>query len=120
MMTLLDTLNYYLEEASGQMEELSWEIREETNYEDNNIESLSELYDFHKENYDNLLKLKSMIDEKDPVKQILNDPNDELIEKFVEKKKEVNDKLIENVLKWSDKVLDGIDLNEKLPDEEND
>ena len=118
-MNLLDTLNYYLEEASGQMEELSWEIREETNYEDYNIESLSELYDFHKENYDNLLKLKSMIDEKDPVKQILNDPNDELIEKFVEKKKEVNDKLIENVLKWSDKVLDGIDLNEKLPDEEN-
>ncbi len=66
------------------------------------------------------ITIKSMIEEKDPVKQILNDPNDELIEKFVEKKKEVNDKLIENVLKWSDKVLDGIDLNEKLPDEEND
>ncbi len=63
-MTLLDTLNYYLAEASGEMESLSWEIREETNYEDNNIESLSELYDFHKENYDNLLKLKSMIEEK--------------------------------------------------------
>ena len=42
-------------------------------------------------------------DEKDPVKQILNDPNDELIE---------------NVLKWADKVLDGVDLNEKLPDED--
>jgi len=40
--------------------------------------------------------------EKDPVKQIINDPNDELIEK---------------VLKWTDKVLDGVDLNEKLPDE---
>ena len=63
-MTLLDTLNYYLEEASGQMEELSWEIREETNYEDGNLDGLTELYDFHKENYDNLLKLKSMIDEK--------------------------------------------------------
>ena len=62
-MTLLDTLNYYLEEASGQMEELSWEIREETNYEDNNIESLSELYDFHKENYDNLKQIKSIIEE---------------------------------------------------------
>ena len=118
-MNLLETLEYFLTETAADMDGLSWEIREETNYEDNNIESLSELYDFHKENYDNLLKLKSMIDEKDPVKQILNDPNDELIEKFVEKKKEVNDKLIENVLKWSDKVLDGIDLNEKLPDEEN-
>ena len=119
-MTLLDTLNYYLEEASGQMEELSWEIREETNFEDNNIDHLTECYDFNKELYDNLKQIKLMIEEKDPVKQILNDPNDELIEKFVEKKKEVNDKLIENVLKWSDKVLDGIDLNEKLPDEEND
>ena len=119
-MNLLETLEYFLTETAADMDGLSWEIREETNFEDNNIESLSELYDFHKENYDNLLKLKSMIDEKDPVKQILNDPNDELIEKFVEKKKEVNDKLIENVLKWSDKVLDGIDLNEKLPDEEND
>ena len=63
-MTLLDTLNYYLEEASGQMEELSWEIREETNYENGNLDGLTELYDFHKENYDNLLKLKNMIDAK--------------------------------------------------------
>ena len=31
--------------------------------------------------------------------------------------KEVNDELIEKVLKWTDKVLDGVDLNEKLPDE---
>jgi hypothetical protein len=46
-----------------------------------------------------------MIEEKDPVKQIINDPNDELIE---------------NVLKWTDKVLDGVDLNEKLPDEKDD
>jgi hypothetical protein len=62
-MTLLDTLNYYLEEASGEMESLSWEIREETNYTENNIESLSELYDFHKENYDNLKQIKSIIEE---------------------------------------------------------
>jgi hypothetical protein len=62
-MTLLDTLNYYLEEASGQMEELSWEIREETNYEDNNIEYLTECYDFNKELYDNLKQIKSIIEE---------------------------------------------------------
>ena len=119
-MTLLETLEYFLTETAADMDGLSWEIREETNYEDNNIEHLTECYDFNKELYDNLKQIKLMIEEKDPVKQILNDPNDELIEKFVEKKKEVNDKLIENVLKWSDKVLDGIDLNEKLPDEEND
>lgn len=62
-MTLLDTLNYYLEEASGEMESLSWEILEETNYEDNNIEGLSELYDFQKELYDNLKQIKSIIEE---------------------------------------------------------
>ena len=101
-MTLLETIQYFLTETAADMDGLSWEIREETNFEDNNIESLSELYDFHKENYDNLKQLKLMIEEKDPVKQILNDPNDELIE---------------NVLKWTDKVLDGVDLNEKLPDE---
>jgi len=62
-MTLLDTLNYYLEEASGEMESLSWEIREETNYTENNIDYLTECYDFHKENYDNLKQIKSIIEE---------------------------------------------------------
>ena len=84
------------------MDGLSWEIREETNFEDNNIDHLTECYDFEKQLYDNLKQIKLMIEEKDPVKQIINDPNDELIE---------------NVLKWTDKVLDGVDLNEKLPDE---
>ena len=101
-MTLLETIQYFIIETAADMDGLSWEIREETNFEDNNIEHLTECYDFQKELYDNLKQLKTMIEEKDPVKQILNDPNDELIE---------------NVLKWTDKVLDGVDLNEKLPDE---
>ena len=41
---------------------LSWEIREETNFEDNNIEGLSEVYDFNKELYDNLQQIKSIIE----------------------------------------------------------
>jgi len=105
MMTLLETLEYFLTETAADMDGLSWEIREETNFEDNNIEHLTECYDFNKELYDNLKQIKLMIEEKDPVKQIINDPNDELIE---------------NVLKWTDKVLDGVDLNEKLPDEKDD
>ena len=43
-----------------------------------------------------------MIEEKDPVKQILNDPDDKLIEK---------------ALKWSNTVLDGVDLCEELPND---
>jgi hypothetical protein len=101
-MTLLETIQYFLTETAADMDGLSWEIREETNYTENNIDYLTECYDFEKELYDNLKQIKLMIEEKDPVKQILNDPNDELIE---------------NVLKWTDKVLDGVDLNEKLPDE---
>ena len=104
-MTLLETIQYFLTETAADMDGLSWEIREETNFEDNNIEHLTECYDFNKELYDNLKQIKLMIEEKDPVKQIINDPNDELIE---------------NVLKWTDKVLDGVDLNEKLPDEKDD
>ena len=30
-----------------------------------------------------------------------------------------NDEPIEKALKWADKVLDGVDLNEELPDEKN-
>jgi NAD-dependent DNA ligase len=77
-MTLLETIQYFLTETAADMDGLSWEIREETNFEDNNIEHLTECYDFNKELYDNLKQIKLMIEEKDPVKQILNDPNDEL------------------------------------------
>ncbi len=86
-MTLLETLEYFLTETAADMDGLSWEIREETNFEDNNIEYLTECYDFNKELYDNLKQIKS---------------------------------IIENIeaLKWADKILDGVDLNEELPDEE--
>ena len=77
-MTLLETLEYFLTETAADMDGLSWEIREETNYTENNIDYLTECYDFEKELYDNLIQIKLMIEEKDPVKQILNDPNDEL------------------------------------------
>jgi hypothetical protein len=86
-MTLLETLEYFLTETAADMDGLSWEIREETNFEDNNIEHLTECYDFNKQLYDNLKQIKS---------------------------------IIENIeaLKWADKILDGVDLNEELPDEE--
>ena len=101
-MTLLETLEYFLTDTAADMVDLSWQIHEETNYEENDIETLREVYDFKKELSDNLKQIKLMIEEKDPVKQILNDPNDELIEK---------------ALKWSDRVLDGVALNEALPND---
>jgi len=101
-MTLLETLEYFLTETAADMEGLSWEIREATNYEESNVDNLTECYDFEKQLYDNLKQIKLMIEERDPVKQILNDPDDALIEK---------------ALKWSDKVLDGVDLCEALPND---
>jgi hypothetical protein len=62
-MTLLETLEYFLTETAADMDGLSWEIREETNFEDNNIEHLTECYDFNKELYDNLKQIKSIIGE---------------------------------------------------------
>ena len=62
-MTLLETLEYFLTETAADMEGLSWELREETNYEDNNTEYLAEVYDFNKELYDNLQQIKSIIEQ---------------------------------------------------------
>lgn len=61
-MTLLETLEYFITETAADMDGLSWEIREETNFEDNNIEHLTECYDFNKELYDNLKQIKSIIE----------------------------------------------------------
>jgi hypothetical protein len=61
-MTLLETLEYFITETAADMDGLSWEIREETNFEDNNIEHLTECYDFNKQLYDNLKQIKSIIE----------------------------------------------------------
>jgi hypothetical protein len=62
-MTLLETLEYFLTETAADMDGLSWEIREETNYEANNVDGLSEIYDFNKSLYDNLKQIKSIIEQ---------------------------------------------------------
>ena len=61
-MNLLETLDYFLTETAADMEGLSWEIREETNYEDSDTEYLAEVYDFNKSLYDNLKQIKSIIE----------------------------------------------------------
>jgi hypothetical protein len=58
-MTLFDTIDYYLQQTAGDMESLSWEIREESNYEDHDTTWLEEEYDINKENHENLLLIKS-------------------------------------------------------------
>ena len=60
-MNLLDTINYFIREQEGQLESLSWEIHEETNFEDNLVDRLSEEYDYHKEHLENLKVIRGII-----------------------------------------------------------
>ena len=58
-MNLLETIDYFMNDTAAQMESLSWEIREETNFEHNALECLCEEYDFNQLLHNNLLKIKS-------------------------------------------------------------
>jgi hypothetical protein len=83
-MNLIDTLDFFIESLEGDLEGISWQIREETNFEDNSIDFLSEQYDSTEEHLNNLIKIKSIIKchENDPIQMILNDPDDSLCEKI--------------------------------------
>jgi len=61
-MTLFDTLDHYIREVEADLEGLALEIREETNYEDNAIEWLSEQYDIVKQNLNNLKQIKLIVE----------------------------------------------------------
>lgn len=61
-MTLFDTIGHYIKEVEADLEGISLEIREETNFEPNCVDSLSEMYDEVKEHRDNLLEIKSELE----------------------------------------------------------
>lgn len=61
-MTLFDTLDHYIREVEADLEGLALEIREETNYEDNAIEWLSEQYDIVEQNLNNLKQIKLIVE----------------------------------------------------------
>lgn len=60
-MKLTDTLDYFIEQCEGELEGLSWEIREETGYEDNSIDWLSEQWDTVEEHLNNLKEIKNIL-----------------------------------------------------------
>jgi hypothetical protein len=60
-MTLLETLNYFIGRQEGELEGLSWDILEETNFEDNQVDRLSEFWDYEKEHLENLKTIKNLI-----------------------------------------------------------
>jgi hypothetical protein len=61
-MSLLDTLNYFIQDQEGHLQCLEWDIREETNYENNDIDWYCEQYDEAKQRIEDLKIIKSIIE----------------------------------------------------------
>lgn len=61
MNDLVDTIDYYIRECEAEMVDLSWQIREETNYEDNQIDSLSFYYDECESRLESLKKIRTLV-----------------------------------------------------------
>ena len=61
-MSLLDTLNYFIEDQEGHLQCLEWDIREETNYENNDLDWYCEQYDEAKQRIEDLKTIKFIIE----------------------------------------------------------
>jgi len=66
-MSLIDTLEYFIDDTRARCSDIEWEIREEGNYahEEDHTERLDyfcEEYDEAKERLDDLLQIKSIIE----------------------------------------------------------
>jgi arginyl-tRNA synthetase len=65
-MSLIDTLEYFIDDVGQHLEDLAWEISEETNYDDEGhqerMDDFCEQYDEHKERLEDLKTIKSIIE----------------------------------------------------------
>jgi hypothetical protein len=61
-MTLIETLNYFIQDQEGHLQCLEWDIREETNYENNNIDWYCEEYDIAKQRLEDLKQIKTILE----------------------------------------------------------
>jgi hypothetical protein len=66
-MTLIDTLEYFIDDQRGRLQDIEWEIREEGNYgheEDHQsrLDYFCEEYDEAKARLDDLVQIKSIIE----------------------------------------------------------
>ena len=60
-MTLIETLDYFIQDQQGELQGLEWDIREETNREDPDLDWYCNEYDEVKGRLENLEKIKSII-----------------------------------------------------------
>jgi hypothetical protein len=60
-MTLIETLDYFIQDQQGELQGLEWDIREETNQENPDLDWYCNEYDDTKERLEDLEKIKSII-----------------------------------------------------------
>jgi len=58
---LINTLDYFINQCEAEMVNLSWEIQEETNFEDNIVDSLSDYYDDWQNRANDLKDVKNLL-----------------------------------------------------------
>jgi hypothetical protein len=65
---LIDTLEYFIDHTQACLSDIEWEIREETNYDDEghqeSMNDLFEQYDEHKQRLDDLKQIKLLVETK--------------------------------------------------------
>jgi hypothetical protein len=66
-MSLIDTLEYFIDDTRARCSDIEWEIREETNYDDEGHDErmnyFCEEYDEHKARLEDLKQIKSVIEQ---------------------------------------------------------
>ena len=62
-MTLLDALDYFIQDQQSHLQCLEWDIREETNQEEPQLDWYCEEYDATKQRLEDLQKIKSILEE---------------------------------------------------------
>jgi hypothetical protein len=61
MSHLIQTIDYFIGQCEADLAEVSGMIREETNYEVNTVDSLSDYYDEYKHHLDNLQEIRKLL-----------------------------------------------------------
>ena len=65
-MTLINTLEYFIDDTQARLSDVEWEIREETNYDDEGhqerMDDFCEEYDEIEQRLEDLKKIKSIIE----------------------------------------------------------
>jgi hypothetical protein len=61
-MSLFDTIDHFIEDQEGHLQCLEWDIREETNREDPDLDWYCPEYDNTKERLEDLKKIRSIIE----------------------------------------------------------